>query len=749
MTEKTYLASVELAMQRSYAAFVAVVFLAWSATLLSVAERMTPALQAVGVAVVGLLAAEFVRGWRARLGLPDVLAATTVAVGLFCAVATSAHVDMVVGLRCQPAVLAAVLAGGLLPRRVGWPWCAAICVGQIASSWPVDGAVGAIEGVWPVMAAAVAAGMVVDAMRMAGANADRSQQAVLRVRAREADATGRRAAHRAFQRVLHDDVTSALRGVRTWGPGEPDVRSACAAAVEAAARAPVSPGPDATADLRAGLADVLARHAPAPSIGTAGWTGPLDVPAPVAGATLRAAAEVVRNVERHARATSLAVSLSGDADDVTLTISDDGVGFDRAVPASSVGLRRSVFDGMADIGGHATVRSAPGRGTTVTLAWRRAAARPAPAASTVVERIALAVGDVRRPLVAVCVPYLVGTGLVAVAHVDDAPSADWLLAGYVLMSVATLVLLRRADRPVRGWAVAVVAACSLGGVITSLRLVPPESIDDYGSWPIGALTPLLVVMITIRPVWETVFALAVEEVAVVIALGQGELVARSVTDVLPALSAPTFGVAMGYVVTRTLARLGAVVLDANAVRAAIVEGEAAREARAALHRQRMGEIGAEILPFLRRIAAGRELTGVVDPRGHARLLEAMARDELHVPGVLDAATREQLWRARASGCTVTIQSDTDAVEPPMAVRVLLTEVLAGGAQPSSVTLSLHPGRDEVEVSLVAEPGDTERAARLRRSLSPIRTLVEDAPDATWARALVPTAPGAVSSISGT
>jgi hypothetical protein len=329
------------------------------------------------------------------------------------------------------------------------------------------------------------------------------------------------------------------------------------------------------------------------------------------------------------------------------------------------------------------------------------------------------------------------------------PSAGWLLAGYALLAAATLVLIGRADRPVRGWAAALVVGCSLGGLITALPLMPRDSIDDYGSWPIGTLTPLFVVLMTVRPVLETVLALAVEEAAVLIALGQGVLVARSVTDTLPALFAPAFGVAMGYVITRTLAHLGTVVLDANAARTAIVEAEVAREARAALHRRRIEEIGAEILPFLRRIAEGPDLTGVEDPRRHARLLAAMARDELHVPGVLDAATRGRLWRARASGCTVTIQSDTDAVDPPTVVRVLLTEVLAGRTRPRSVTVSLHPGRDEVEVSLVAEPGDAERAARLRRSLPPVRTLVEDAPDATWARTLVPVTVGVLSLKSGT
>ncbi len=49
---------------------------------------------------------------------------------------------------------------------------------------------------------------------------------------------------------------------------------------------------------------------------------------------------------------------------------DAGAGFDPArVHPARLGLRRSIVERMADWGGQALVRSAPGEGTTVTLRW--------------------------------------------------------------------------------------------------------------------------------------------------------------------------------------------------------------------------------------------------------------------------------------------------------------------------------------------------------------------------------------------
>jgi signal transduction histidine kinase len=83
----------------------------------------------------------------------------------------------------------------------------------------------------------------------------------------------------------------------------------------------------------------------------------------------RIAEEAMRNVERHAGATRLTVSLraSPDARALTLTIADDGVGFDAdaAHPGhyGLVGLREQA----RLIGAELVIRSAPQRGTTVIV----------------------------------------------------------------------------------------------------------------------------------------------------------------------------------------------------------------------------------------------------------------------------------------------------------------------------------------------------------------------------------------------
>jgi two-component system NarL family sensor kinase len=83
----------------------------------------------------------------------------------------------------------------------------------------------------------------------------------------------------------------------------------------------------------------------------------------------RAARELLMNISKHARATTVVVSLSRRADRVVLTIADDGTGFDPATVASHVadghiglGSLLARFDAM---GGSMEIDSAIGRGTRV------------------------------------------------------------------------------------------------------------------------------------------------------------------------------------------------------------------------------------------------------------------------------------------------------------------------------------------------------------------------------------------------
>lgn len=84
---------------------------------------------------------------------------------------------------------------------------------------------------------------------------------------------------------------------------------------------------------------------------------------------LKVVEEALENITRHARATTVRVTVDGDGDgeQVRVVVADDGQGFDpRAVPSRRFGLV-----GMAEraeaVRGEVWVDSTPGRGTTVTL----------------------------------------------------------------------------------------------------------------------------------------------------------------------------------------------------------------------------------------------------------------------------------------------------------------------------------------------------------------------------------------------
>jgi len=84
-------------------------------------------------------------------------------------------------------------------------------------------------------------------------------------------------------------------------------------------------------------------------------------------AMYRVAEESVRNVERHAHAGSVWVSLSREGSTIRLQIEDDGTGFDVAEEdraSSGIGLFRA-RELLAHAGGELQISSAPGSGTSV------------------------------------------------------------------------------------------------------------------------------------------------------------------------------------------------------------------------------------------------------------------------------------------------------------------------------------------------------------------------------------------------
>ncbi|MFD2717666.1 ATP-binding protein [Hymenobacter monticola] len=93
------------------------------------------------------------------------------------------------------------------------------------------------------------------------------------------------------------------------------------------------------------------------------------MPATVENVVFRVIQELVQNILKHARATEITLQIIRSADELTVMVEDNGVGFDPAALGEDAGIGlKNIESRMAYLGGRADFDAAPGRGTTVTLA---------------------------------------------------------------------------------------------------------------------------------------------------------------------------------------------------------------------------------------------------------------------------------------------------------------------------------------------------------------------------------------------
>jgi signal transduction histidine kinase len=96
----------------------------------------------------------------------------------------------------------------------------------------------------------------------------------------------------------------------------------------------------------------------------------VQLPADVESELLRIAQEGVTNVLKHARARQVELKLSFGADTVSLTIADDGVGFNSTAHHEGFGLL-GMRERAERIGARLLVGSRSGQGTRVETIWPR------------------------------------------------------------------------------------------------------------------------------------------------------------------------------------------------------------------------------------------------------------------------------------------------------------------------------------------------------------------------------------------
>jgi signal transduction histidine kinase len=99
----------------------------------------------------------------------------------------------------------------------------------------------------------------------------------------------------------------------------------------------------------------------------------LDLPPDVKVVFYRVTQEAFSNIVKHARASAVSARIEAADHGVTLTVVDDGRGFDPAAPREGHMGLHIMAERLAGVGAELSVRSAPGEGTTLTAIWRRAA----------------------------------------------------------------------------------------------------------------------------------------------------------------------------------------------------------------------------------------------------------------------------------------------------------------------------------------------------------------------------------------
>jgi hypothetical protein len=732
---RSYRTGVESSLSWAYVVLNLVFATSWVMVGAADRARVGPGLRAAICAFAVLALSEVWRGARRRLADVDVTAVTLVAIWLQLAWANEPQSPFGPGQRTMVTTAVVFGASMFATRRVRVTALVSAVGAQLAADWVRTDLLTALTGLLPVATAGLVVAVCIPVMREAARRADGAADGQHRSAARAAERAASSRAHLEIQGVLHDDVVSALRAVSLTDVSAAEARSAAQGAIAAIERSPVDE--DATPR---DLVQLVNGLEPVPGTVTTFRLGDeLIVPAAVARASVAAAREALRNVARHARASHVLVSLDRVDDGFTLAISDDGIGF--RTPAGvgrSHGLRYSVIRRIEDVGGQADVISATGRGTVVRLAWQPVGGPP-PHDPSRPERIASALVDVRRPLAAVCLPYLTMTGAYALRYTIDGSAPWWLLVWFAGLGAITLALLARAHTGLSGPVVAAALGYGVAGTIASLFVLSPGSAHDYSSWPLGAITALLAVVVIVRPPWEAAAALLVQQVAITAAaltgrFGSGPWTAQ-IAAVTPGAMSTVEPVVLGLVVVQVVLKLGDAVMRANAAYDAATAAESALRAREATYRHRLVDMNEEILPFLREVATAGTCTVTADLRVRARALEHAARDELHIPGVLDAAARELVRRARDAGSVITIQSGDD-LERPDLVRALLVTALTAGAPPRELVLSLQGG-GVTTLNLVTIPGDPERAGALDREFGPLLNVLDANAEATWAEIALP------------
>ena len=471
------------------------------------------------------------------------------------------------------------------------------------------------------------------------------------------DASRARARRRA-DNFIHDRILSVLKTVPATPAGAAQLRAGAREALADLDTAAAEPdAPVRSSELLAALTRRLRTIGGDDVVISDSITQDLDLPPEAARALIDAAAEALRNSLTHAAGPDRGpimrtAALRSDADGITITVSDDGRGFDPEHTGTiRHGVSGSIIARMRDAGGEARIDSSPGAGTTVTLSWSARTATTTTGTSPLSLASCLETPEAQTIVVCIFILYVLITLLEvrAGSYRHLAP----VIAGLLAIGLSALALLKRRpgySLPARTAALVAAAA----GVADALIIFQIDFAGwpSYTSWCIGASSVLccglivrecprqawagLLLIITVIGVWTLITG---RNPITIFALGSGQfstlLIWHSTARISIAITA------------RTAA--------SEAAGAEIIARRRAHQESEVLMRQAMTSVRRRVGPLLTAIAEGAPITAGM--RTRARMLEVELRDERRAPFFTDTRVIESARAARTRGIDVILLDD--------------------------------------------------------------------------------------------
>lgn len=441
-----------------------------------------------------------------------------------------------------------------------------------------------------------------------------------------------------------------------------------------------------------------------------------EIPPEVAQAIAEATLEAVRNSLRHAgddAVVTRTVTLTSDACGITVEVNDNGRGFDPAAAGRGRhGVSGSIIARMQDVGGRATISSAPGEGACITLRWRpvlgeadrrlpkRDAAQSEAASWERLLSASMESAGARA----------IAAGLVLVHFIllvyECAVHSYWHWPAVALSFIALLfpaVLLLKAwpDALLPRW-VARLTVVVVGAVNF---LVLPQIITTgwpgYASWCTGAGNDLSCgLLMRGRPVYAWAGSAATTLAIIYWVSSTGRPLLMIFTYMLGHYFTLASWHGVAHLSTRATTQIAATQRETARLQAQ----QRAHEEADRIMTSRMASVRQRVTPLLTQIANGKAPTPKL--RSQAYLLEAELRDEIRAPFFTGTSIVTSAQAARRRGTEVILLDDSgDNTTIDDQVRtnaVNYVTKLLDLTQSNRVVIRLNPPRRPTLLTIVTD-----------------------------------------------